>query len=36
VQGEKAVEIIYQDGKVFKAVDQFGVGQVTASASGGN
>jgi len=36
VQGEKALEIIYQDGKVFKAVDQFGVGQVTASASGGN
>lgn len=36
VQGEKAVEIIYQDGRVFKAVDQFGVGQVTASASGGN
>jgi DNA-binding beta-propeller fold protein YncE len=36
VQGEKAVEIIYQDGKVFKTVDQFGVGQVTASASGGN
>lgn len=36
VQGEKAVEIIYQNGKLFKAVDQFGVGQVTASTSGGN
>ena len=28
VQGEKAVEIIYQDGKLVKAVDQFGIGQV--------
>lgn len=36
VQGEKAVEIIYQDGSVLKAVDQFGIGQVTASASAGN
>jgi WD40 repeat protein len=27
VQGEKAVEIIYQEGKLLKAVDQFGVGQ---------
>jgi len=29
VQGEKAVEVIYQDGKLLKAVDQFGVGQMT-------
>ena len=36
VQGEKAVEIIYQEGKLFKAVDQFGVGQLAASASAGN
>jgi hypothetical protein len=35
VQGEKAVEVIYQSGKLTKAVDQFGVGQVTLSASGG-
>ena len=31
VQGEKAVEVIYQDGKLLKTVDQFGVGQVMAS-----
>ncbi|PWT97564.1 MAG: hypothetical protein C5B51_31160 [Terriglobia bacterium] len=36
VQGEKAVEVVYRDGKPFKAVDQFGVGQVMGSASGGN
>jgi WD40 repeat protein len=33
VQGEKAVEVIFQDGKPVKAVDQFGVGQVMHSAS---
>ena len=33
VQGEKAVEIIYQDGKLVKTVDQFGVGQVVPGAS---
>ena len=31
VQGEKAVEIIYQQGKLVKAVDQFGIGQVVPS-----
>jgi len=36
VQGEKAVEVIYQDGKLLKAVDQFGVGQMTPSSTGGN
>jgi WD40 repeat protein len=30
VQGEKAVEVIYQDGKLIKTVDQFAVGQVAA------
>jgi len=36
VQGEKAVEIIYQQGKLVKAVDQFGIGQVMpASVTGG-
>ena len=28
VQGEKVVEVLYQDGKLIKTVDQFGVGQV--------
>ena len=36
VQGEKAVEVIYQEGKLVKAVDQFGVGQITRSPSAGN
>lgn len=36
VQGEKAVEVIYENGKLVKAVDQFGVGQVTHSASASN
>src|SRR5262245_14364066 len=31
VQGEKAVEVIYQDGKLVKTVDQFGIGQIMAS-----
>ena len=33
VQGEKAVEIIYQQGKLVKAVDQFGIGQVMPSSA---
>lgn len=33
VQGEKVVEVIFQNGKPVKAVDQFGVGRVRASAS---
>ncbi|MBV9508311.1 MAG: YncE family protein [Acidobacteriia bacterium] len=33
VQGEKAVEVIYQGGKLVKAVDQFGVGQVMGPRS---
>jgi len=33
VQGEKAVEAIFQNGKLVKAVDQFGVGQVMQPAS---
>jgi hypothetical protein len=36
VQGEKAVEVIYQGGKLLKAVDQFGVGQMPDSSTGGN
>ena len=28
VQGEKAVEVIYQDGKLLTTVDQFGIGKV--------
>ena len=36
VQGEKVVEVIYQQGKLLKTVDQFGVGQVTASSTRGN
>jgi hypothetical protein len=28
VEGEKVVEVLFQDGKLVKAVDQFGVGQV--------
>ena len=32
VQGEKAVEVIYQDGKLLRTVDQFGIGQVMASS----
>jgi YVTN family beta-propeller protein len=31
VQGEKAVEVIYQDGKLVKTVDQFGIGQIMAA-----
>jgi DNA-binding beta-propeller fold protein YncE len=33
VQGEKVVEVLYQDGKPVKAVDQFGVGQVRGSTN---
>ena len=33
VQGEKSVEIIYQQGKLVKAVDQFGIGQVMPSST---
>ncbi|MEO8096616.1 MAG: YncE family protein [Acidobacteriota bacterium] len=32
VQGEKAVEVIYQDGKLLTTVDQFGVGRVLPTA----
>ena len=32
VQGEKAVEVVYQAGKLWKTVDQFGVGKVLAAA----
>jgi hypothetical protein len=35
VQGEKAVEVIFQQGKLVKAVDQFGSGQVMASTTRG-
>ena len=35
VQGEKAVEVVYQAGKLSKTVDQFGVGKVTPGATGG-
>ncbi len=28
VEGEKVVEVLYQDGKLVKTIDQFGVGQV--------
>jgi hypothetical protein len=35
VQGEKAVEVVYQAGKLSKAVDQFGVGKVPPGATGG-
>lgn len=28
VEGEKVVEVLFQDGKLVKTVDQFGVGQV--------
>ena len=34
VQGEKAVEVVYQAGKLWKTVDQFGVGKVLPAASG--
>jgi hypothetical protein len=33
VQGEKVVEIIYQNGKPIKTVDQFGVGRVRAATN---
>jgi len=35
VQGEKAVEVVYQAGKLWKTVDQFGVGKVLAAANSG-
>jgi DNA-binding beta-propeller fold protein YncE len=35
VQGEKAVEIIYQEGKLLTTVDQFGIGKVLPPASSG-
>jgi hypothetical protein len=35
VQGEKAVEVVYQACKLSKTVDQFGVGKVTPGATGG-
>jgi hypothetical protein len=28
VEGEKVVEVLYENGKLMKTVDQFGVGQV--------
>jgi len=34
VQGEKAVEVVYQAGKLSKTVDQFGVGKVLPGAAG--
>ncbi len=34
VQGEKAVEVVYQAGKLWKTVDQFGVGKVLPAADG--
>ena len=33
VQGEKAVEIIFQNGKPIQTVDQFGIGRVRANAN---
>ena len=33
VQGEKAVEIIFQNGKPIKTVDQFGIGRVRANTN---
>ena len=33
VQGEKAVEVIYQGGKLLQTVDQFGVGKVRATSN---
>jgi hypothetical protein len=35
VQGEKAIEVVYQAGKLWKTVDQFGVGKVLPGARGG-
>jgi DNA-binding beta-propeller fold protein YncE len=35
VQGEKAVEVVYQAGKLSNTVDQFGVGKVLPGAAGG-
>jgi len=34
VQGEKAVEVVYQAGKLWKTVDQFGVGKVLPATGG--
>ena len=31
VEGEKVVEVLFQDGKLVKAVDQFAVGQVRST-----
>jgi DNA-binding beta-propeller fold protein YncE len=36
VQGEKVVEVIFQNGKPIKAVDQFGVGRVRGGAASTN
>jgi len=33
VQGEKVVEVIFQNGKPVKAVDQFGVGRVRTTGT---
>ena len=35
LQGEKAVEVVYQAGKLWRTVDQFGVGRVLPAATGG-
>ena len=34
VEGEKVVGVLFQDGKLVKAVDQFGVGQIARYAVG--
>jgi hypothetical protein len=35
VQGEKAVEVLYQAGMLSKTVDQFGVGKVLPATTSG-